>query len=305
MQQGVVFLRWEWIMDGLINKSGSPGTADAKGAVVAGSGKKWLIGCGVGCGAVILLGILLSVGGSIFMMRPFTEAIDVQKDLVAAYGEREAYIPPPQGITSDRIEAFFVVRMALMPMCEKFRKIGESFAAMDDLDKGGEEPSKGEVFKALGNLSGDLFGMVGNMGRFTQMRNQALLDQGMGLGEYIWIYVLVYNSWQGYLPNMDIDGDAKGGMSSSERKVMRTLVLNHAEALASAGMVEKAALWEKEAGRMKRNETGVPFKNRELPAGLIRAFLPYESKLQSLYCEATSSFEMNRIRKKGLSIHSE
>jgi len=59
MQQGVVFLRWEWIMDGLINKSGSPGTEDAKGAVVAGSGKKWLIGCGVGCGAVILLGILL------------------------------------------------------------------------------------------------------------------------------------------------------------------------------------------------------------------------------------------------------
>jgi len=83
------------------------------------------------------------------MMRPFTEAIDVQKDLVAAYGEREAYIPPPQGITSDRIEAFFVVRQAVMPMCEKFRKISESFAAMDELDKGGEEPSKGEVFKAL------------------------------------------------------------------------------------------------------------------------------------------------------------
>ena len=36
---------------------------------MAGSGRKWLIGCGVGCGAVILLAILLSVGGTFVMMR--------------------------------------------------------------------------------------------------------------------------------------------------------------------------------------------------------------------------------------------
>jgi hypothetical protein len=282
-----------------------PAAGDAKGDVVAGSGKKWLIGCGVGCGAAVLLGILLSVGGSLYMMRPFNQAIDVQKELVAEFGSREAYIPPPQGITPDRMEAFLAVRRAVWPMCEEFRKIGDSFAAMDELDKGGEEPSKGEMFKAMGNLTGGLFGMVGNMGRFTQLRNQALLDQGMGLGEYIWIYVLVYNSWKGHLPNQEFDGQAEAGMSTSERKVMLRLVRNYAEALAEAGMNEKSVLWEKEAGRMERTEQGIPFKEGGLPEELIRGFLPYELECDNLYCEATSSFEMNRIQKKGLSIHSD
>jgi hypothetical protein len=272
---------------------------------VADSGKKWLIGCGVGCGAVILLGILLSVGGSIYMMRPFSEAVDAQKDLVAQFGERGAYIPPPLGITPDRLEQFMAVRRAAMPLCTEFQKIGDSFAAMDELDKGGQEPSKGEVFKAVTNLTGGIFGMVGDMGRFTHLRNQALLESGMGLGEYIWIYVLVYNTWLGNAPNIDIDGDSKGGMSGGEQKVMRTLVRNHAEALASAGMTDEAAIWELEADRMKRSETGVPFEGVGLPADLIQVFLPYEKELSELYCEATSSFEMNRVRKKGLSIHTD
>jgi len=272
---------------------------------VADSGKKWLIGCGVGCGMVVLLGILLSVGGGLYMMRPFNKAIDAQKELVAEYGEREAYIPPPQGITPDRLEKFLAVRRAVMPMCGKFQEIGDSFAAMNELEKGDEDPSKGEIFKAVGNLTGGIFGMVGNIGLFNQLRNQVLLDHGMSLGEYIWIYVLAYNSWLGFAPNMEIDGESKGGMSGGKRKVMRTLVLNHAEALSSVGMETKSALWEQEAARMKRAETGVPFKDSGLPADLIRVFLPYEKELADLYCEAMSSFEMDRVRKKGLSIHSE
>ncbi len=272
---------------------------------MADSGKKWLIGCGVGCGAVILLGILLSVGGTLYMMRPFNKAIDVQKELVAQFGEREAYIPPPQGITPDRLEKFLTIRRAVMPMCAEFQKISDSFAAMNELDKGGEEPSKGEIFKAVGNLTGGIFGMVGNMGRFTQLRNQALIDGGMGLGEYVWIYVLVYNSWLKNVSNVDIDGESKGGMSGGEQKIMRALVRNHAEALANAGMSDKAALWDQEADRMKRAETGVPFESGGLPADVIRAFLPYEKELSDLYCEAMSSFEMNRVRKKGLSIRAD
>jgi len=161
------------------------------------------------------------------------------------------------------------------------------------------------MFKAVGNLTGDIFGMVGNIGRFTQLRNQALLDQGMGLGEYIWIYVLVYNSWKGHLPNQDIDGQSDRGFSGSERRIMLRLVRNHAEALAEAGLTEKALLWEREGGLMERTETGIPFKDDGLPEELIRVFLAYEQELDSLYCEATSSFELNRVQKKGLSIRSD
>ena len=190
-------------------------------------------------------------------------------------------------------------------MCEEFREIGDSFAAMNELENADEDPSKGEVFKTVGNLTGKIFGMVQNIGRFTQLRNQALLGHGMSLGEYIWIYVLVYNSWLGHAPNVDFEGESGGNMSSIERKVMRTLILNHAEALASVGMAEKSTLWEQEAARMKRADTGVPFEDGDIPADLIRVFQPYERELADLYCKAMSSFEMNRVKKKGLGIHSE
>ena len=189
-----------------------------------------------------------------------------------------------------------------MPLCEEFREIGDSFKAMDDLDKDGQEPSKGEAFKAVGDVMGNVFGLIGNLGRFTEQRNLALIEQEMSLGEYAWIYVLVYNSWLGHEASQDFDDHEGRGYSAGERKLIRTLVLNHAEALTSADMTDQAETWKSEAGAMSRAETGVPFKGRELPASYIRQFLPYENELEALFCEATSSFELQRMKKRGLSI---
>ena len=272
---------------------------------MAGTGKKWLIGCGAGCGAVLLLGILISIGGSLYMMRPFNEAIDAQQTLEAEFGTREAFVPGSQGITPDRLDKFIAVRRALVPLCEEFRKIGDSFAVVEELDKEGGEPSKKEALKAVGNLMGNIFGMVGNIGRFTEERNLALLENDMSLGEYAWIYVLVYNSWLGEQPNQDFEETGGRGYSASERRLMRALVANHAQALAAVGMVDEADLWEREVGRMERAETGVPFKDGSLPASYVRQFLSRENELEALFCEATSSFELNRVQKKGLSIRSE
>lgn len=269
------------------------------------SGKKWLVGCGVGCAVFILLGILISVGGGIYMMRPFNKAIDAQKELEAEFGARDTFIPGPQGVTADRMEKFLAVRRELQPMCEEFRKIGDSIAAMDELDQGAEEPSKGEVFRAVGSLTGEIFGMVGNLGEFTRQRNEALVANRMSLGEYAWIYVLVYNSWMQHQPNQDFDESEGRGYSASERTLIRTLMLNHAEALEAAGNQEMADLWKSEIQRMERDESGVPFQDGGLPGELIRQFLPFETELARFYCEATSSFELNRVVKKGLSIHSD
>jgi hypothetical protein len=277
-------------------------TGMMQGDIVAGSGKKWLVGCGVGCGAVMLLGILLTVGLSFKMMQPFDKAIDAQNELETEFGPRESYIPPPQGITPDRLEKFIAVRRSLVPLCEEFREIGDSFQAMEDLDKDGQEPSKGEAFKAVGNVMGNVFGLIGNLGRYTEQRNLALLEQEMSLGEYIWIYVLVYNSWLGQEPNQDFDDREGRGYSSGERKLLRNLMLNHTEALVSAGMVDQAETWKDEAGVMARAEYGVPFRDSGLPGSYVQQFLPYEEELEALFCDATSSFELNRMKKKGLSI---
>ena len=73
---------------------------------MAGKGKKILVGCGIGCAAAVVLTIIVTVGGGLLMMRPFNRAIDDQKTLSAQYGDREAYRPPVEVVTPERLERF-------------------------------------------------------------------------------------------------------------------------------------------------------------------------------------------------------
>ncbi len=270
---------------------------------MAGTGKKWLIGCGLGCGIPLLLVIVLTIGGGVVMMKPYTKAVDAQKALTTTYGERGDFVPSADGLTPARLEQFIAVRRALMPLCADFLAIGEKFQQMEKLDQGGEEPSKGEVVEAVGGMMGAVFGIAGNIGRFTLLRNEALLSEEMGLGEYIWIYTLVYNSWLGYAPGTGFEGDQAEGYTAGEQKLIRQLMSNHAGALAAAGRAEAAAAWKAEADHLERREgSGVPWTDHELPAALALALEPYRADLDDLYCAPTSAFEFNQVRKKGLTI---
>ncbi len=301
MQPEVVFLRCEAIL----KPDGDLGWT--KGALVAGTGKKWLLGCGLGCGIPILLSIILSVGGSIMMMKPFDRAVDAQKKLTSSFGAREDFVPTVDSLTPDRLEAFLAVRRSLVPMCEGFAEIGQKFERLEELDNQGEEPSKGELFGAVGDMMGAAFGIAGNIGRFTEARNEALLAENMGLGEYIWIYTLAYNSWLQYPPNTDFsDGEGSGEYGRADQKIIRQLMANHAEALLAAGRAAEAEAWEGEADFLERREgSGVPWLENELPAGVANALEPYRDDLDGLYCAASSAFEFSQLKKKGLTISSD
>ena len=272
---------------------------------MAGAGKKWLIGCGAGCGGFILLLILGSVLGGLWMARPMNDAVKAQQDLTEAFGTRDTYIPGPQGLTRDRLKIFLQVRYSLMPNCAEFARIGKKFQAMEEIDKQGDEVSKGEAMKAVGGLMGSVVGLAGELGKFTQARNEALLAGGMGHGEYIWIYVLAYHSWLGHLPGTSFEPkDSGSDMSNSEKKTVLGMMERHVEALREAGLEDQAEIWEKELRSMERSEKGVPFRHGGLPAGLVAQLAPFEMKLEKVYCPETAEFELNRIKKKGLSFHS-
>lgn len=271
---------------------------------MAGSGRKWLIGCGAGCGALVLLFIVIFVGGGLVMLRPMNEAVDAQKALTESFGPRDAFVPPAGGITPDRMEAFLAVRDSLMGHCARFRAIARRFDRMEELDRE-EDASTGEALKAVGGLMGSITGMVAELGRFTRVRNEVLLEQGMGLGEYVWIYVLAYHTWLGHPPGTSFEEDADGDLSRQERRVIRRLMTNHAEALRESGLEDEAKVWEDEVVGLERSERAVPFADGGLPEELTASFAPYRDRLEAAYCPETAGFEMNTIRKKGLSIQSD
>ena len=271
---------------------------------MAGSGRKWLVGCGVGCAVAALLSILLTVGGGILMTRPFNRAATTQRELTEVGGDREDFMPSLEGLTKYQLKRFYAVRLELAPLCKDFQEIAAKFRAMDEFDEQ-DDPPIGELIKGVGGVMGAAMGFAGAIGKHTEIRNRALLDQDMSMGEYVWIYVLVYNSWLGMPPNVDFDDDEGGSYSRSERRIIRKLLENHAEALEEAGRTEAAEVWQAEADRIMDTSTGVPFEDGDFPEELADLLEYRGGKFEGLYCAETSSFELSVIRKKGLSFHSD
>lgn len=155
---------------------------------------KWLIGCGIGCGVVILLLAFAGVGGYFFVkniVEGFEETEAIADALTERYGGIKDFCPDPGGaIGSERVEAFLSVRNSMEPAKEKLES---SIIILSDEERESqfkEEPSPGILTKIKTG-----FGIIPLIAEFYTGRNQALLDADMGLGEYYFIYVVSYYSW--------------------------------------------------------------------------------------------------------------
>jgi hypothetical protein len=252
-----------------------------------------------------VLAIVVTVGGGLLMTRPLNRAVATQEELTERYGERSDYHPPLAGLTRGQLKRFLVVRRELQPICTRFAEIGDKFRAMEEFDRRDDGPGAGETIKAVGGVMGAAMGMASNLGKFTEMRNRVLLAQEMSLGEYTWIYVLVYNSWLAHPPNESFDEGEAGRYSAGERRVLRTLLERHADDLAEAGRLAESRTWRTEAERVMEPARGAPFSEDPLPLEIRALLEPFREKIEDVYCPDTASFEWSQVKKKGLSFHAE
>jgi len=160
---------------------------------------KWLIGCGIGCGVVIILAIILGVSGFFFIrniVQGFKETETLMDTITERYGKAEEFCPDPEGaIRPERLEAFLSVRRAMLPAAEELEKSMNILSYDKQEEEFEEEPSPGALTKIRTG-----FRLVPQIAEFYKSRNQALLDAEMGLGEYYFIYVVSYFSWLGKSP---------------------------------------------------------------------------------------------------------
>ncbi len=273
--------------------------------------RKWLVGCGLGCGGLIVLSIAGPLLFGLVLSRPMDRALDVQKELVKQHGEAAAWTPPAGPPAPERIEAFLAVRRAVMVQCPKFAKAAEDFARMDEMGRQSDKPNKGELMRAVAKVSGTVFGMIGDIAELHRLRDEALLAQGMGLGEYDWIYTLAFQSWLGNPVTDSIDGKhasrsesvAEDRAKARQREVMASLVRREGEALEKAGQAAEAAAWRAEADRMERAEDPVPFGAGGLPEAWAAAFSARGDELRAAWCASMAEHDLSEVKKEGLSFH--
>jgi hypothetical protein len=278
---------------------------------------KWLIGCGIGCGVVIILAIILGVSGFVFVrniMQGFKETETLMDTITERYGKIEEFCPDPEGsIRAERLEAFLAVRRAMAPAAEELERSLNILSHDRREEEFKEEPAPGALTKIRTG-----FRMVPQIAEFYRSRNQALLDAEMGLGEYYFIYIVSYFSWLGKSPAdgppFQIVSDEDEGRSVIYRRRRREtledrldymlkrirrqilpMLRNQYEKLkekyASGGKESWRKLLAAEIDAMESDRFHLPWKDR-LPEPLRVSLEPFRERLEDSYNATLNPLEI-------------
>ena len=253
---------------------------------------KWLLGCGIGCGVLIFLAIGLGGVGVFYygeLTDRFDHAIEMRGELAEQHGGQEDYTPPPDGApTPERVEAFLEVRESLRDYCQRWE---DTVGHFDRLDQQ-EEISSGDLFKVFTSA----WGLAPLLAEYFEARNQALLEAGMGLGEYTYLFVLAYHS----MPAAEAPDVEPYVLKRRIRGVLLEM-LRRQEAAGTADP-DNARLLEEEIAALEEHPRRVPWQDGP-PPSITDAFAPYRARLQELACPEAREFELSRNERKGISLH--
>ena len=267
---------------------------------------KVLTGCGLGCLAFVIIGAALGWMGYRWAQETVATvetATEAQEELDSAFGRVRDFIPPiDPGLPEDRMEVFLAVRESLtVPRNE----LAEAVA--------GIAPSGGQsgVFSGLRAATAGV-SIAPRALEFTRARNDALLAEEMGLGEYMWIYWMAYHALLGHPPGeselhqslaqREADGGSShvqfGGDLDPERMTWRlrrellAMLRNLARELADDPEREE---WrrevEAEIAVVEAHPGTVPWQDG-LPVMVVADLEPYRSRLEASYSSATNIFEL-------------
>ncbi len=267
--------------------------------------KNW--GCfkqaALGCGCLVVLAVAIPIVLGTMIMLPLNRAIENRTELEDRFGAQDAFVPPASGAPSrDRIEAFLRVRQALTTTCDDFWDAERAVAKLEAFD-GQEEVSKIAVMRQAMSTTKTMMGMGPLIGHFYEVRNQALVDEDMGLGEYTYIYVLAYND-EIVNPSAHLELFGPGTTNLRVRQALEAILNNQLELLREeGGPPDVIAAVEAEVEALGNDPKRIPWQDG-LPLEIEDSLRPYRAELDGLFCGATSPLELTINEKRGLAIES-
>lgn len=255
-----------------------------------------LKGCLFGCGCLTLL--TLAVGGTVVTtaFRGYGRAVDMRAQLERIGPGPTTYTPTPAGsLGVDRIRRFLEVRRELMPLCEVVSEHQQAFARVDRQVREEAGPSPGlfgDIFRAIRRAP-----RIGrDFGRYVTVRNETLLAQEMGLGEYTWLYVTGYFGLLRQDPASIMKKSE--GPRTLEDRVFRDV----------AGMIRRLTegldgpeleAMRAELSALDADPDRVPFVDGLSPE-LLAALEPFRAELEQHACPAAGELDVVLTEKRGL-----
>lgn len=258
----------------------------------------------IGCVALLLLG-----GGAIAVLvvssvRPFESAVDSREELETRFGDRQSYVPAADGAVSpDRVAAFVAVRRELFETCEPFKDTSDALTAMERFE-GEAQPETTAVLKQAWKSTRASLRLGPMIGELFAVRNRALLEHGMGLGEYTYIYAMAYHDRLSS-PSDDAGFLGDVGLDSRVLAVLRGDLEQQREAAEAEGrpreLLDGLAA---EIGEMQDHRHRLPWAEG-LPISVAASFDHARDELDALFCPTTTPLELIQNRREKFGYTSE
>jgi hypothetical protein len=256
-------------------------------------------GCAVTLAILIAIPLLLVGVVGVRTWLPLRRAAQALEELQTTLGPRSYYTPTATGaIPPERVELFLEIRADLVTACGKYGAVQAGFDAVSAMDS--TDAEAGDVAGAVRSLGGAAIAITPFLAGYFEERNQALLEAGMGLEEYSYIYAMAYHDQllaESTRIEIFSDGEALSGRASE----MLMGCLDRQAATLDSGDVDpsvrKAVAGELES--LESDPTRLPWQDG-LPTAVAASLAPYRETLDPLFCPATAGLEMEQDSRRAL-----
>ena len=268
-----------------------------------GEGRHSLLkGCAATCGVLMLI----VVGGlALIGVRTCVPLVGADRDLARLeerFGPADAYTPADDGaIPGERLQRFLAVRRALDATCDEFSAM---LGQMERVETIGENdtPSGREVAGTTRGFAEVAAGIAPAVGRFFERRNRALLEAGLGLGEYSYVYAMAYRD---QLLDPAFKHDLFSGGRTLPATAQHTLAAVLENQLHAARAQRAPADWverlEREVDGLRNTGAHLPWSTG-LPPPLAASLETSGDALDRGFCRATAGIELDRGARRALAL---
>ena len=219
----------------------------------------------------------------------------LEQILIDRFGWAENYMPPGDGgIDPKRIEAFIRIRETLQPRCAEYQAVLAGIKNLELLETDHEGHPENPGSTGLQGLK-SVFRSGPEMLEYTKTRNRALLDSGMGLGEYLYLYLGSYGEQLSAEAVSTFSKMEEAYISDRARTEYAQILNNQIAALESSpSPASLADLTETLRAEIRSLEDGShPAPWPHGPIGKTReALAPFRQQLDALYCSGIARIEL-------------
>ncbi len=248
---------------------------------------KWLL--------VVVALVFVSVSGFYFLTAGIRDAKRIEQTLIDRYDWANKYTPAIDGsIAPERTEKFIRIRQAVQTNCTDYQAILNDLIKLENMEANEDSSASEAASTGMESLK-SVFSAGPTMLAFSEARNQALLNEEMGIGEYMYIYLTAYAGQLATESTSTYSAMEEAYPSSRTRKEFIQILNNQLTALEASSqassMTDLAEKLRQEIEVLKTVSALSPWPAQPVDPAR-QSLAPQQQHLADLYCSGIVSIEL-------------